>query len=202
MISLLIVLHQMICLQVSSDTVILIYNQQTECIDGSTDRGVSVQAGGLSLQLIYRTHSPNWFWFLFIFLTKNIDVKFGTYGTERSWDCCHSQRWHRELGTQVTCRSLPEGFWPFQKGAQQRVRKEIPAEVQLSETHPFNSGTEPAWARTGTRAKGQMQRHTGDNLRVKSALQSSVYERLLRKLLGPLPILSLSFKDLAIQLSN
>lgn len=38
--SLLIVLHQMICLQVSSDTVILIYNQQTECMDGSTDRGV------------------------------------------------------------------------------------------------------------------------------------------------------------------
>lgn len=159
--SLLTVLHQMICLQVSSDRVILIYNQQTECIDGSTDRGVSVQAGGLSLQLIYRTHLPNWFWFLFILLTK-IDVKFGTDGTERSWDCCHSQRWHRELGTQVTHRSLPEGFWPFQKGPQQRARKEIPSEVQLSETHPFNAGTEPAWARIGMRAKGQ--RHTGDRI--------------------------------------
>lgn len=53
--SLLIVLHQMIYLQVPSDTMILIYNQQIECIDGSTDKGVSVQAGGLSLQLIYKT---------------------------------------------------------------------------------------------------------------------------------------------------
>lgn len=58
--SLLIVLHQMICLQVSSATMILIYSQQTECIDGSTDR-VSVQAGGFFLQLIYRTHLPNWY---------------------------------------------------------------------------------------------------------------------------------------------
>lgn len=53
--SLLIVLHQMIYLQVSSDTMILIYNQQIECIDGSTDKGVCVQTGGLSSQLIYKT---------------------------------------------------------------------------------------------------------------------------------------------------
>lgn len=164
MISLLIVLYQMICLQESSDTVILIYNQQIECISGSTDRGDSVKAGDFSLQLIYRTHLPNWFWFLFIFLTRNIEMKFGTYSTERSWDCCHSQRWHCELGT-LTYRSLPKTLWPFQKGAQQwRVRKQIPSEVQLSETHPFNSGAEPAWARTGMRAKGQMQRHTDDRI--------------------------------------
>lgn len=172
--SLSIVLHQMICLQVSSDTVILIYNQQTERIDGSTDR-VSVQAGGFALQLIYRTHLPNWFWFLFLFLTKNIDVKCVTYSTERSWDFCHSQRWHRELALSDT-EVPPRGILTFAKRS--RAKKSQKGDSFWGPA--FRNTSLQFWSRTclskgwHESKRADAETHRWQNLRVKSALQSSV----------------------------
>lgn len=130
---------------------------------------------------------PNWFWFLFIFPTRDIDVKFGAYGTERSRDCCHSQRWHCELGTQWhTGPSQLQLFTVFSKRNTAKKSQEgdsfwSPAVSNTSLQFWYRACLSKDWHES---KRADPETHRWQNPRVKRALQSPALWKAAKEIVG------------------